>query len=70
MSVTSSVELHVPFVIVHLNVAAFPAARFVNVEAGEFGLDIVAEPETTVHKPVPTDGLFPASVNVLLLQFD
>ena len=70
VNVTSSVEIQVPFVIVHRKVALVPAAIPVTVEVGDNGLVIVADPETSDQEPVPIDGLFPARVNVLLLQFD
>ena len=37
-------------------------------EVGEVGVVSVAEPTTTVHKPVPTVGVFPASVAIVVVQ--
>ena len=62
--------MHVPFAIVHRKVALLPAATPVTVAVGDDGFVIVADPETSDQEPVPIDGLFPARVNVLLLQFD
>ena len=56
-------ELHVPFVIVQRNTAVVPAGTPVTVDVGEDGVVIVAVPLTSVHKPVPGEGLFPARVN-------
>ena len=58
----SSVEgAQVPFEIVHRKVFT-PIVKPVTPEVGEVGVVIVALPEITVHIPVPTSGLFPASV--------
>jgi hypothetical protein len=40
------------------------------VELNKAGFVIVAEPEVTVQIPDPDVGLFPARVNVELLQLD
>ena len=64
---TSSLELiHGEFDIFHLKVTDVPAATPLTVELKAVGVSIVADPETTVHKPVPIDGLFPDNVKVPL----
>jgi hypothetical protein len=68
VNITSSVEVQAKFVIVHLNVALVPAGTPVTPEVGEEGVVIVAVPLTTLHAPVPTVAVLPASVNVLVLQ--
>ncbi len=52
-----------PFVIDHLNVLT-PGVNPVTPELNAVGVVTVAPPETTVQRPVPTSGLFPASVAV------
>lgn len=59
MSLTE--EGQVPLEIVHRKVLT-PTLRFVTPEVGEVGFVTVALPVMTVHTPVPTTGLFPASV--------
>ena len=70
VSITSSVDVQAPFVIVHLSVALVPTGTPVTAEVLDVGVVIVAVPVTTLHKPVPTVGLLPASVKFPLLQFD
>ena len=70
VSITSSVDVQAPFVIVHLSVALVPTGTPVTVEVGDEGVVMVAVPVTTVHKPVPITGALPASVKLELLQFD
>ena len=61
--VTSSLEeLQEPLLIVQRNVTAVPAVNPVIFDVGDVGVVIVAEPETNVHNPVPTTGVFAASV--------
>jgi hypothetical protein len=69
VSTTSSEEVHVPLVIVQRRVAGVPAVTPVTPEVGEEGVVIVAVPLTTLHMPVPTLALLPASVKEVLLQF-
>ena len=65
MIVTVSLDAgHVPFVIVHTNVFA-PTVKPVTPDVGELGVVTVALPAMTVHAPVPTVGVLPASVAVV-----
>ena len=50
---------------VHTNVFT-PTLKAVMAEVGDVGVVSVAEPTTTVHNPVPTTGVFPASVAVVV----
>ena len=59
-----------PFVIVQVRVAELPAARPVTVDVADEGVVRVAEPEVTVHAPVPLVAVFPASVKLELLQLN
>lgn len=62
---TSSVEgVHPPFEMVHLRVALAPATNPVTVVAGSEEVVMTAVPLTTLHAPVPKDGVFPARVAV------
>ena len=54
---------HVPLDIVHWNEFA-PNANPVITEVGEEGVVTIPLPETSVHTPVPTVGVFPAKVAV------
>ena len=54
---------HEPLLIVHTNVFA-PTLRPVTPDAGLPGVVTDAPPPTTVHVPVPTEAVFPASVAV------
>lgn len=47
---------------VQRKVAVPGTANPVTPEVGEAGVVMVAVPETTVHKPVPTVGVLPANV--------
>jgi hypothetical protein len=67
---TSSVELHVPLVIVQRNVIFVFVGTEVNVEVADDGVVIVADPLTRLHAPVPEEGLLPAMVNVDVLHKD
>ncbi len=66
--ISSKVGAQLPLLIVHLNVAAVPAAMAVTVVVGLVLLVIVAVPDCTVHNPVPTVATFAAIVNVLVLH--
>ena len=66
---TSSVDVpHTPFDIVHLSVTEEPTTSPVTPEEGDEGVVTVAVPDTTDHSPVPTVGLFPASVAMVTLH--
>ena len=54
--------------IVHLKVALVPAAMPVMVVNGLVVLVIVAVPDCTVHKPVPTIAVLAAIAKVLVLH--
>ena len=51
--------------IVQRRVAVPGKAKPVTPEVGEVGVVMVAVPETTLHAPVPTVGVFPAKVAVV-----
>lgn len=68
VSTTSSVEVHVPLVMVQRKVAEVPAVTPVTPEVGEDGVVIVAVPLTTLHTPVPEVAVLPTSVKEELLQ--
>ena len=53
-----------PFEILHRKVLT-PTVKPVTPDVGEVGVVTVAPPTTTVQSPVPTIGLFPASVAVV-----
>lgn len=53
---------------VHTNVTELPTVKPVTVEVGEPGLVIVAVPVSTVHKPVPTTGVFAFKFVVVTLH--
>ena len=62
--VTVSVDVgQVPFEIVHTKIFS-PGNIPVSVLVGEFGFAMVPVPETSVHIPFPTTGIFPASVSL------
>jgi hypothetical protein len=72
VNTTSSLEEHVPFVTVHLNVTEVPAVKPETlVVALVVGAAIVAPfvAPTIVHKPFPTEGVLPAKVNAPILHF-
>lgn len=54
---------HVPFEMVHRKVFT-PMLKPVTPEVGDEGVVTVPEPAITVQVPVPTVGVFPASVAV------
>ena len=72
MSVTSSVEVHVPLVMVQRSVTVVPAGTVI----AAVGLFILAagkvnpagEEETTLHAPVPTVGALAANVKAGVLH--
>ena len=64
--ISSKVVTQLPLLIVHLKVALVPAVIPVIVVVGLVLLVIVAVPNCTVHKPVPTVAMLPAIVNVLV----
>jgi hypothetical protein len=67
VSPTSSVDsAQGLFEIVHLSVALLPAGTPVTPELYEDVEVMVAVPLTTLHAPVPTEGLFPARVKLPL----
>ena len=66
---TSSVEaVHGELAIVQRSVAVPGIAKPVTPDVGEFGLVMVAVPETTVQVPVPVVGVLPAKVTLLILH--
>ena len=65
---TSSVDVQVPLVVVQRSVALVPAGMPVTVEVADDGVVIVAVPLISVHRPVPVEGVFAASVKLPLLQ--
>jgi hypothetical protein len=67
VNTTSSVVLHVPFVMVHLRVAVAPVATVTAVVA-LVGVVIVAAPETIVHNPEPVAGVLAAMINAGVAQ--
>ena len=67
---TSSVELHVPLVIVQRNVMFVFVGTEVIVVVEDDGVVIVDVPLTNDQAPVPDDGLFPAKVKVDVLHKD
>jgi hypothetical protein len=72
VNTTSSLEEHVPFVTVHLNVTDVPAAKPETVVVALDNGDAIVAPfvaPTIVHKPFPTEGVLPAKVNAPLLHF-
>ena len=68
VSTTSSVEVHVPLVVVQRSVTFVPAGIPVTVEVGEEGVVIVAVPLTKLHTPVPVVGVLPVKVKLPLLH--
>lgn len=66
---TSLVEAaHDPLLMVHLRVVELPATKPVTVDVGEEGVVIVALPDTTLHVPVPTEGVLAFKLVVLTLH--
>ena len=65
---TSSVEEHVPLVMVHRRVALVPTGTPVTVDVADEGVVIVAVPLTRLHTPVPEVAALPARVKEPLLQ--
>ena len=67
-TLTSSASEQDPLVTVHLNTVVAPIVKPVTPEVGEAGVVATPVPETVVHSPVPTTGVFPAKVVVVALQ--
>ncbi|MBL4691344.1 MAG: hypothetical protein JKY68_07790, partial [Rhodospirillales bacterium] len=68
-TVTSSKELgQVPFEIVQRKMADASNTNPVTVDVGDDGVVIVAAPAITVQFPMPTVGMFPANVVVVVAQ--
>ena len=69
---TSSVEIHVPLVMVQRKVISVLDGTLVTVDVRNKLLVIDALPEdpTKLHAPIPEDGLFAAKVNVDVLQMN
>jgi hypothetical protein len=67
---TSSLDEHVLFVTVHLNVTELPAVKPEIPVVALVGVVIVAPfaAPTIVQTPLPTEGMLPAKVNVPLLH--
>jgi hypothetical protein len=70
VNVTVELDEQDPLVIVQVKTALVPTGTPDIVDIADDGLAIVAVPLKTVHKPVPTDGVFPANVKEPELQFD
>lgn len=68
MITSSELEAHGGFEMVQRRVAEEPTTNPVTPEVGEEGVVTVAVPATTDHKPEPTAGVFPASVEVVTPQ--
>ena len=64
---SSLTDAHGGSLTVHRRVTV-PVTSPVSPDVGELGVVIVPVPETTVHKPVPTLGVFPARVAVVVLH--
>ena len=62
------VDGHTPLEIVQVKMEAAPGVNPVTPELKRAGVVITAEPETTVHNPVPGAGLLPANVVVVTLH--
>ena len=58
-----------PLLMAHCKVTLVPATTPVTVLLYKVGAVMVATPLVIVHNPVPGAGLFPASVNTLLLHW-
>ena len=63
MVIASVLGVQVPLLIVHTNVFT-PVVKPVTPDVGLVGTVTVAVPAVTVHAPVPTTGVFAASVAV------
>jgi len=68
MVISSVDEVHGPFEMVQRKVLA-PTLKPVTPEVGEEGVVTTPVPAITVHVPVPTAGVFPASVAVVAHTF-
>ena len=63
MVIASVLSVHVPLLIVHTNVFT-PVVKPVTPDVGDVGTVTTPVPAVTVHAPVPTVGVFAASVAV------
>lgn len=68
VNITASDEVQPPFVMVQVKVALVPVGTPVTPDVGEVLVVMIAVPLVTDHKPVPTEGVLPASVKLPLLQ--
>jgi hypothetical protein len=66
--VTFALAVHAPLVTVHLNTEVPPTVNPVTPEFALLGVVTAPEPETTVQRPVPGEGLLPANVAVVELH--
>jgi len=64
----SEEEEHAPFAMVHLSVAAAPMVSLDSELRGLLGKSMFAAPDMSVHVPVPTVAVFPASVALVTLH--
>jgi hypothetical protein len=62
------VEAHTPLEMVHRRTEEAPGVRPVTPELNSVGVVTTADPEVTVHAPVPGAGLLPAKVVVVTLH--
>jgi len=68
MTTSSKEAAQAGLVMVQRNVTEAPTVKPVTPEVGEEGEVMVAVPANTVHVPVPTAGVLPARVAVVVLQ--
>jgi len=68
VTVTCDDDVQSPLVIVHCNTVLLPAVTPVTVLVLDVGVVIVPGPLIIVHNPLPTLGLLPANVKVLVLH--
>jgi hypothetical protein len=68
MVISEAEGVQAPLEMVHLSTELPPIVKPVTPEVGEAGVVTEAEPDTTLQAPVPTVGVFPASVAVVVLQ--
>jgi len=65
---SSEVEPQLPLEIVHLKVVEAPIVRPLTVDVGSAGTSALPVPAIVDHAPVPTVGVFPAKVVVVILH--